>query len=150
MKIHRVMLLAGLLCVSSAAIAYDMASDPLGKLVHAACEAGRLGFPLKDFTDLKSDIMNNIWEGCRQESVKDLSCYPFTRTKDGKSRVIYLPGDAPSDARFEPVTADCRGRVGRWPVWKGTKEDPNETYRMGAFYADHPPGELPKELPEQK
>ncbi len=89
-------------------------------------------------------MLKNIWEGCRQESVKDLSCYPFTLTKDGKSRIIYMPGDAASDARYEPLTADCKGRVGRWPVWHDAKEDPSETYRMGAFYADNPPGELPK------
>jgi hypothetical protein len=137
----------GIACAALAALAanaYDMASDPLGKLVHGVCSAGRLGLPLENATDVKSDMLKNIWEGCRQESVKDLSCYPFTLTKDGKSRIIYMPGDAPSDARYEPLTADCKGRVGRWPVWHDAKEDPSETYRMGAFYADNPPGELPK------
>jgi hypothetical protein len=75
--------------------------------------------------------------------VKDLSCYPFTFTKDGKSRVIYMPGSQPGDARFEPLTADCKGRVGRWPAWQEAKEDQAETYRMGMFYAKNPPGELP-------
>ena len=135
---------AALVACALPADAFDMASDPLGKLVHATCSAGRLGLRLEDFTDLKSDILKNIWEGCRQESVKDLSCYPFTLTKGGKSRVIYMPGDAPSDARYEPMTADCAGRVGRWPVWHGAIEDKDETYRMGAYYADNPPGELPK------
>jgi len=116
----------------------------LGKLVHAVCGAGRLGLPLEDVTELKSDKLKNILEGCRQESVKDLSCYPYTLTKDGKSRVIYMPGSEPSDARYEPLTADCKGRVGRWPAWRDAKEDPDETYRMGAFYAENPPGELPK------
>jgi hypothetical protein len=124
--------------------AYDMAPDPLGKLVHAVCSAGRLGVALEDVTHLTSDKLRDIWEGCRQESVKDLSCYPFTLTKDGKTRIIYMPGEAPSDARYEPMTADCKGRVGRWPAWSDAKEDPTETYRMGAFYADNPPGELPK------
>lgn len=135
---------AALVACELPANAYDMASDPLGKLIHAVCSAGRLGLPLEDATDVKSDVLKNIWEGCRQESVKDLSCHPFTLTKDGKSRIIYMPGDAPSDARYEPLTADCRGRVGRWPVWHDAKEDPDETYRMGHFYADNPPGELPK------
>jgi len=118
------------------------------KLIHAVCSAGRLGLALEDVTGLKADDMpntlKNIWEGCRQESVKDLSCYPYTLTPDGKSRVIYMPGTAPADARLDPLTADCKGRVGRWPAWRDAKEDPAETYSMGNFYANNAPGELPK------
>jgi hypothetical protein len=118
------------------------------KMIHATCSAGRLGLKLEEVADYLNpqntpDILKNIWEGCRQESVKDLSCYPFTLTDDGKSRIIYMPGDAPRDARYEPLTSDCKGRVGRWPVWRDAKEDPTETYRMGHFYANNPPGELP-------
>ena len=53
-------------------------------------------------------------------------------------RLPFFAGNAHSDARYEPLTADCRGRVGRWPAWRDAKEDPDETYRMGAFYADNP------------
>lgn len=146
----------GMACLAVAACAspanaYDMAKGQRG-LAHAFCFAGRLGFPLEEaaksagFDDPKDlpDVVKNAWEGCRQETVKDWSCYPYTLTKDGQSRVIYMPGSQPSGARYEPLTADCRGRVGRWPAWPDAKEDPDETERMGAFYADNPPGELPK------
>jgi hypothetical protein len=118
------------------------------KLIHAVCRAGRLGLSLELVADLKAEstpeVLKNIWEGCRQESATDLSCYPYTLTQDGKSRVIYMPGTQPSDARYDPLTEDCKGRVGRWPAWRDAKEDPSETYRMGHFYANNPPGELPK------
>jgi hypothetical protein len=134
-------------CASRANADDDIAKGQ--KLIHAVCRAGRLGLKLEDVADFLTagsapDILKNIWEGCRQETVKDLSCYPYTLTKDGKSRAIYMPGDAPSDARYEPLTADCKGRVGRWPAWPDAKEDPSETYRMAHFYANNPPGELPK------
>jgi hypothetical protein len=119
------------------------------KLINAVCSAGRLGLKLEEVADWLTaestpDILKNIWEGCRQETVKDLSCYPYTINKEDNSRTIFMPGNAPNDARYEPLTADCRGRVGRWPAWRDAKEDPTETYRMGHFYANNPPGELPK------
>jgi hypothetical protein len=119
------------------------------KLIHAVCSAGRLGIPLEKVIDYLTaenipDILKNVWEGCRQETVKDISCYPFTINEEDNSRTTYMPGNAPSNARYQPLTADCKGRVGRWPAWRGVKEDPDETYRMGHFYANNPPGELPK------
>ena len=123
------------------------------KLAHALCYAGRLGIPLEhvakdlgvdDPKDLP-DVFKDVWEGGRQESIKDFSCYPYTIIKEGNRRVIYMPGTEPSNALYEPLTADCRGRVGRWPAWPDAKkEDSAETERMGVFYANNPPGELPK------
>jgi hypothetical protein len=105
--------------------AYDTAKGQRG-LAHAFCFTGRLGMPLEEvaksagFDDPKDlpDVVKNVWEGCRQETVKDFSCYPYTLTKDGKSRVIFMPGTEPNDAQYDPLTADCRGRVGRWPAWR--------------------------------
>lgn len=119
-------------------------------LVHTMCFAGRGGMPLKDLfpeipvDDLKylPDVVKNVWEGCRQESVKDFSCYPYIVNKEDNSRTIFMPGNAPSNALYEPWTADCSGRVGRWPAWRGVKEDPTETEHMAVFYANNPPGEL--------
>jgi hypothetical protein len=124
----------------------DAAGDQAQKAVHAVCAAGRMGVALTDVTGIDDDKripkrLKDIWEGCRQESVKDLSCYPFTQ--NGKDRTIYLPSTQPANARFEPLTADCKGRVGRWPAWRDSKEDKSETLRMGLFYANNPPGELP-------
>jgi hypothetical protein len=125
------------------------------KLAQALCYAGRVGRPLEDVAkqvgvddpkDLPT-VFKNVWEGCRQEAIKDFSCYPYTIIKEGNRRVFYMPGTAPSNALYEPLTADCRGRVGRWPAWpdaKETEEDLAETERMGVFYANNPPGELPK------
>jgi hypothetical protein len=121
-------------------------------LVRAMCFAGRVRLPLKDVfkeipvDDLKylPDVVKNVWEGCRQETMKDISCYPYTINEEDNSRTVYMPGNAPSDARYEPLTADCKGRVGRWPAWRDVKEDPTETESMGVFYSNNPPGEPPK------
>lgn len=114
--------------------------------MHAACGAGRLGIALTEVMGIDQEQLipqrlKDVWEGCRQESVKDTSCYPFTI--NGKDRTIFMPGDQPADARLEPRTAACKGRVGRWPVWENAKEDKAETLRMGIYYAKNPPGELP-------
>jgi hypothetical protein len=119
------------------------------KLIHSVCSAGRQSLPLEGVADFltaktKPDALKNIWEGCQQESVKDLSCYPYILSKDGKTRIIYMPGTEPSRARYEPLTADCKGRVGRWPTWSEAEEDPTETDRMANYYANNPPDELPK------
>jgi hypothetical protein len=144
----------GMACVAAAACAspvnaYDAAKGQRG-LARAFCFAGRLGRPLDEtaksagFDDPKDlpDVVKNVWEGCRQESVKDFSCYPYIINEEDNSRTIFMPGNAPSNALYEPWTADCRGRVGRWPAWRDAKEDPTETERMGVFYANNPPGEL--------
>ncbi|UFX46120.1 hypothetical protein HAP47_0005260 [Bradyrhizobium sp. 41S5] len=127
----------------------DVTEEQTRGVVRAVCFAGRVGMKI---TEVMEDMhltkanfpqrFRDIWEGCRQESVKDLSCYPFTI--NGNDRTIFLPGDQPADARIEPLTADCKGRIGRWPIWKPAREDKAETMRMGIFYAKNPPGELPE------
>jgi hypothetical protein len=130
----------------SGAVRADDNDDQTRKAVHAVCGAGRLGMAVTEVMGIDDEKLipqrfKDIWEGCRQESIKDMSCYPFTIS--GRDRTLYMPGDQPADARLEPLTADCKGRVGRWPVWKDAKEDKSETLRMGIFYAKNPPGELP-------
>ena len=142
---------AALVTYASCANADDEAAKDQN-LISTVCFAGRGLMPLGDLfkemsvDDLKylPDLVKNVWEGCRQETVKDISCYPYTINKEDNSRTTYMPDNAPSNARYEPLTADCKGRVGRWPAWRGVKQDPDETLRMGLFYANHPPGELPK------
>ena len=107
------------------------------------CVAGRLGIPFKKLS-VEADDLKVIWEGCRQEAIKDISCYPYTINEANNSRTMYMPGTEPSNALYEPWVADCKGRVGRFPAWPGVKEDFAETERMASFYLYNPPGELQK------
>jgi hypothetical protein len=111
------------------------------------CAVGRMGGSLEEVGfDMKNitDSLHSVWEGCRQETIKDFSCYPYTINEANNSRTIYMPGSQPSNALYEPWVADCTGRVGRFPAWKGVKEDGAETERMAVFYFNNPPGELQK------
>jgi hypothetical protein len=141
----------GIACAVLAACASSANADDRKQesLAHVVCFAGRGGMRLDEVAkplglDAKDlpHIVKNIWEGCRQETVKDLSCYPYIINKEDNSRTTFMPGNAPSNALYEPWTADCSGRVGRWPAWRGVKEDPTETEHMAVFYANNPPGEL--------
>jgi hypothetical protein len=130
--------------------ANDVTDDQVRKVVRVVCAGGRLGVKLTEIMSIDDEKLipqrfKDVWEGCRQETIKDLSCYPFTIS--GKDRTIFMPGDQPANARIEPLTADCKGRLGRWPVWKDATEDKAETLRMGTFYAKNPPGELPASAP---
>jgi hypothetical protein len=78
-------------------------------LAHVVCFAGRGGMRLDEVAksvglDAKDlpEIVKNVWEGCRQETAKDLSCYPYTINKEDNSRTIYMPDNAPSNALYEP------------------------------------------------
>jgi hypothetical protein len=129
-----------------AACALPAKADEPEPLIVVICHAGRGGLPLKDAIPYLAPqdippIIKQVWEGCLQETKKDLSCYPFIIDDDNR-RITFMPGKAPPEARYEPWVADCRGRTGRWPTWYGAKEDPDETARMAIFYRDNPPGEL--------
>jgi hypothetical protein len=82
--------IAWLACLAACALPANADDDDIAKgqkLIRVVCSAGRMGVALEDVADFfmpesTPAFFKNIWEGCRQESVKDLSCYPFTLTKD--------------------------------------------------------------------